>query len=105
MFAGSLRFLTRAHSNLSNLVRIDGAPTGNFHESCCNFVQFFSCLTQDIQGDIRHPVDYLVDLVETKVGKTRPALLSGESSHASAPGDDVMLHDVTCVSFFCGRGR
>ena len=22
---------------------------------------------QDIQGDIRHPVDYLVDLIETKV--------------------------------------
>jgi len=37
------------------------------NENCWNFVQFLSNY-KDIQGDIRHPVDYLVDLIETKVG-------------------------------------
>lgn len=32
-----------------------------------NFFFQRSLKHQDIQGDIRHPVDYLVDLIETKV--------------------------------------
>ena len=36
-----------------------------------NFSMVMTChdlfSDQDIQGDIRHPVDYLVDLIETKV--------------------------------------
>ena len=38
------------------------------NENCWNFVQFLSSNYKDIQGDIRRPVDYLVDLIETKVG-------------------------------------
>lgn len=60
------------HSNLQSSLFIVFAPIGKNHENCRNLV-FLSRLTQDIQGDIRHPVDYLVDLIETKVGdKLRP---------------------------------
>ena len=57
------------HSTQSiSTVYIDGAPIEKKNnENCWNFVQFLSNY-KDIQGDIRHPVDYLVDLIETKVG-------------------------------------
>ena len=60
---------------------------------------FLSRLTQDIQGDIRHPVDYLVDLIETKVGdKLRPGTRGrwwvGCDASASLRDDVVVLHDI-----------